>query len=101
MIGYLNRLPILLLGSSGRTWILALIRFSRFALKTRNHMGFKGLAITLKVMSTMVIKAVAKKPIDSNSLGMRVASSGGGLPTLIPSVHRKAIRRGNVSVIKF
>lgn len=101
MIGYLNRLPILLLGSSGRTWILALIRFSRFALKTRKHMGFKGLAITLKVMSTMVIKAIAKRPIDGNSLGMRVASSGGGLPTLIPSVHRKAIRRGNVQVIKF
>jgi len=64
-------------------------------------MGFKGLAITLKVMSTMVIKAIALKPIDGNSLGMRVASSGGGLPKLIPSVHRRAIRRGDVRVIRF
>jgi hypothetical protein len=52
-------------------------------------------------MSTMVIKAIAKRPISGTSLGMRVASSGGGLPKLIPSVHRKAIQRGNVQVIRF
>jgi hypothetical protein len=103
MIGYLNRLPILLLGSSGRSWILALIRFSRFALKTRSHEGIRGLAILLKTCHTMLIKSKAGRPIKGtqSSLGRRVGSTGRGLPRVIPMNHRKAILRGNDKVFQF
>jgi hypothetical protein len=103
MIGYLNRLPILLLGSSGRSWILALIRFSRVALYTRSHEGTKGLAILLKTCHTMLIKSKAGRPIvgTQSSLGRRVGSTGRGLPRLIPSIHRKMILRGDPRVFQF
>jgi hypothetical protein len=103
MIGYLNRLPILLLGSSGRSWILALIRFSRVALKTRSHEGTKGLAILLKTCHTMLIKAKAGRPIigTQTALGRRVGSTGRGLPRLIPMAHRKMILRGDSRVFIF
>jgi len=103
MIGYLNRLPILLLGSSGRSWILAIIRFSRIAFKTSSHEGIRGLAILLKTCHTMMIKSKAGRPIvgTQSSLGRRVGSTGRGLPRLIPSVHRKMILRGNNKVFIF
>jgi len=103
MIGYLNRLPILLLGSSGRSWILALITFARFALKTSSHEGIKGLAILLKTCHTMLIKSKAGRPIvgTQTSLGRRVGATGRGLPRLIPSVHRKMILRGDNRVFVF
>jgi hypothetical protein len=103
MIGYLNRLPILLLGSSGRSWILALIRFSRIALKTRSHEGTKGLAILLKTCHTMLVKSKAGRPIKGTqtALGRRVGSTGRGLPRLIPMVHRKMILRGDSRVFVF
>lgn len=103
MIGYLNRLPIVLLGRSGRSWILGLVSFVRFVLKTKSHMGLRGLSITLKVAHTLLVKAVARgKPVRAMSdLGHRVATTGRGIPTLIPVIHRKAISRGNKSVIRF
>jgi hypothetical protein len=103
MIGYLNRLPILLLGSSGRSWILALVRFSRVALRTSSHEGIKGLALLLKTCHTMLIKSKAGSPIigTQTSLGRRVGTTGRGLPRLIPSVHRKMILRGNNKVFIF
>jgi hypothetical protein len=103
MIGYLNRLPILLLGSSGRSWILAIITFSRIALKTSSHEGIKGLAILLKTCHTMLIKAKAGRPIvgTQTALGRRVGSTGRGLPRIIPSVHRKMILRGDNRVFIF
>jgi hypothetical protein len=103
MIGYLNRLPILLLGKSGRTWILGLLAFARFALRMLRNSGSKGLAIYLKTCHTLLVKSVAGSPIKgvASSLGHRVAVTSGGLPTMIPSVHRKAIRRGDTNVIRF
>jgi hypothetical protein len=99
MIGYLNRLPILLLGSSGRSWILALIRFSRVALKVSSHEGTRGLAILLKTCHTLLVKSKAGRPVlgTQSSLGRRVGSTGRGLPRLIPINHRKAITRGSNS----
>jgi len=103
MMGYLNRLPILLLGGSGRSWILALIRFSRFVFNTRSHEGIKGVAILLKTCHIMLIKSKAGRPIRGTqpSLGRRVGATGRGLPRMIPSIHRKAILRGNNAVFQF
>jgi len=103
MIGYLNRLPILLLGSSGRSWILGIVRFTRVALNTHSHEGSKGLAILLKTCHTLLIKSKAGRPIhgSQSSLGRRVGVTGRGLPRIIPMVHRKAISRGNSKVFVF
>jgi len=103
MIGYLNRVPILLLGRSGRTWILASFAFAKFAFALRRHSGFKGLAVYLKVATTLLLKAVAGAPIKgvASSLGHRVAVTRSGLPKMIPQVHRKQILRGDGPTIRF
>jgi len=102
MMGYLNRVPILLLGRTGRTWCLAAFAFAKFALRLRRQSGFKGLAIYLKVSATCLIKAVAGSPIKgvASSLGHRVAVTKSGLPKLIPQVQRKMILAGDGRAIR-
>lgn len=101
MIGYLNRLAIIVLGSSGTTWILAFVAFARYCFSVKKHQGLKGLAITLKVSHTILVKHCAGAPIKgvASSLGHRVRTSG-GLPFCIPKVHRREITRGSGNYIK-
>lgn len=102
MVGYLNRLPILLLGRSGRTWIFGILHFAKFALSVRGQQGTKGLAILLKSSHVALMKAAAGDRLENSwSLGAPVALTGSGYPRLIPSIHRKEIRRGNATVIRF
>lgn len=102
-IGYLNRIPIVLLGKSGRTWVLAVVSFVKFVAHTRKHRGFKGLALYLKVSHTVLIKAVAGTPIRGvfSSLGTCVSVTSSGYPRVIPSAHRKAILNGDMRVVRF
>lgn len=98
MIGYLNRVPILLLGKSGRTHILGFVAFARFALRLKAISGFKGLAITLKVSHTILVKRLAGAKIKgvASSLGHRVAMTRSGLPKWFPKGIRKAILKGDL-----
>lgn len=103
MMGYINNMTLILLGKNGRTWALGTVAFCKFALHLKSKSGLKGLAVYLKVSSTCLIKYVAGAPIKgvASSLGSRVGLTGSGIPTMIPSNHRKAIRRGDHRVTKF
>lgn len=103
LMGYLSRLPLVLLGHTGRTWVLGTIAFAKFALKLKSHSGFKGLAITLKVAHTLIVKSVAGQPIKdvASSLGHRVGTDSHGIPRFIPLVHRRLIHRGDGKIIQF
>jgi len=102
-IGYLNRVPIVLLGKSGRTWVLAVISFVKFIVHMRKHRGLKGLALYLKVSHTVFIKAVAGTPIKGvfSALGTCVSVTNSGYPRVIPSAHRIALARGDMRVVRF
>jgi len=82
MVGYLNRIPIILLGRSGRAYVLGSLAFAKFVLNTRKHSGLKGLAIVLKVSHTALVKKVAGQPLrgTASSLGHRVGLTRSGLP---------------------
>lgn len=97
MMGYLNRIPIILLGRSGRTWVLGSLAFARFALTLKRHSGLKGLAIVLKISHTAVVKAVAGAKLQgtAGSLGHRVGLTRSGLPSWLPKAVRKAILKGD------
>lgn len=103
MIGYLNRVPIVLLGKSSRTYILAIIAFARFAQPMVRNQGFKGFAVYSKACQTLLIKSVAGSPIKSvfEAFKVNVSITRDGLPKLIPKNHRIRIRRGDVHIIRF
>jgi len=83
-MNYFNRVIIVLLGKSGRTWILGSLAFARFCINLRKHSGLKGLAIVLKVSATALIKCVAGSPLkNSLALGHRVAFTNSGLLLVI------------------
>jgi hypothetical protein len=102
MMGYLNRVPILLLGRSGRTWVLGSFAFARFALRLKSKSGFKGLAITLKVSHTLLVKKLAGSPIKgvASSLGHRVGITRSGLPRWFPKGVRVQILKGDLRVAR-
>lgn len=102
-IGYLNQVPIILFGRSGRTWILYIVDFARFARKVKRHQGYKGLAIVLKVANVALMRFGGGQPLpNSFALGpVRVSFSGRGLPTFLPRQARKELRRGNARVLRF
>jgi hypothetical protein len=101
-MNYFNRVILVLLGKSGRTWILGSLAFARFCINLRRHSGLKGLAIVLKVSATALMKCVAGSPIkNSLALGHRVAFTNSGLPKWIPRIHRKYILRGDAPTIRF
>lgn len=103
MIGYLNRVPIVLLGKSSRTYILAIIAFARVARPMVRNQGFKGFAVYSKACQTLLIKSVAGSPIKSvfEAFKVNVSITRDGLPKLIPKNHRIRIRRGDVNIIRF
>jgi len=102
-IGYLNQVPIVLFGRSGRTWILYIVDFTRFARKVKRHQGYKGLAIVLKVANVALMRFGGGQPLpNSFALGAaRVSFSGRGLPAFLPRQARKELRRGNTRVLRF
>jgi len=102
MVGYLNRIPIILLGRSGRAYVLGSLAFAKFVLNTRKHSGLKGLAIVLKVSHTALVKKVAGQPLrgTASSLGHRVGLTRSGLPRWFPKGVRKAILRGDTRMVQ-
>lgn len=102
-IGYFNQVPIVLLGKNGRTWVLGSVAFAKYCISLKSHSGLKGLAISLKVSSTVIIKWRAGSPIKgtAGSLGHRIGLTRSGLPKWVPSAHRKAMLKGDLRVVRF
>jgi hypothetical protein len=82
MINYFNRIVIILLGRSNKSYILAIVALGRFVLHTKSKQGLKGLAITLKISNTAIIKCIAGERIKNSysSLGHCVGLTRSGLP---------------------
>lgn len=102
-IGYLNQIPIILFGRSGRTWILYIVDFVRFARKVKGHQGYKGLAVILKIANVALMRFGGSDPlINAFALSAhRVSLSRRGIPNFLPRQARKELRRGNSRVLRF
>jgi hypothetical protein len=78
--------------------IIVYLRFCHNLIKTG---GPRLLVIYLKACFVLTQQSIGgHKARDSFPLGCGVARSRGGLPRLIPSLHRERIRNGDKSVIK-
>jgi len=100
-MGYFNRVPYALLGGNSRTWVLASFAFAKFVQRLSRSSGTRGLAMYLKTCQILLMKYVSGDKVpNSRTYGVAVAMSG-RIPSLIPKDHRKEIRRGNRSVIRF
>ena len=102
LVGALIRVSRLWLGDVNRSWILSIISFGRFCVRLRAHRGSKGLAIYLKTCSILLMKLAAGERVkDLSPYGCRVACTGGGVPRIIPKVHRRALLSADPRFLRF
>jgi len=100
----LNKVPLVVAGKRGTTWFLALVSFARRSNQIRNSSGLSGLAAYLKTCKLMLMQALAdpSRKVAGQLLGKHaVAKTRGGIPRIIPKVHRKYIRKGDAMYIQF
>jgi len=63
--------------------------------------SIKQLSLYLKVSTLCLQKFVANEPIkDLTPLGIRISITGGGLPRIIPALHRARIRKGEHKIVR-
>ena len=102
LIGFLVKVSSVMVGKMSRTWVLAIVSFSRFCIKTIRRSGPKGLALYLKACSILLMKYCAKQDLkDLTPLKMRVSRTKSGIPRIVVPNHRKRIRNGDTSIIRF
>jgi hypothetical protein len=104
MVKALNKVPLVVAGKRSTTWSLALVAFARRSNQIQAKQGLSGLAKYLKVCKLMLMQSLAmptRKLSGQVIGGHAVAKTKGGLPRIIPVVHRKAIRRGDALYIQF
>lgn len=92
----------MIVGSHSLSWVKAVASYSWFVKRMYQSRGSQGLAIFLKAANLMLIRSVAGRKLENSRLaGGAVSSTSGGLPRVIIPAHRKRIRGGDKSVIRF
>jgi hypothetical protein len=86
--------------SSGR--MRALVHISRQFYKLASNRGVKGLTLYLKTCAVCLQQSIGEHIVPDPALVSKVRCSrtGTGLPRIIPSLHRRAIRAGDVHIIR-
>lgn len=102
LIGFLIKVSQLLLGKMSRSWVLAILSFSRDCMRLRRLSGTKGLALYLKACSVLLMKYCARQELkDLTPLKMRVSRTKSGIPRIVVPNHRERIRKNDIVVIRF
>jgi hypothetical protein len=104
MIKALKEVPLVVAGKRATTWYLALVAFSRRCNQIQAKQGLPGLVKYLKTCKLLLMQSLAmpSRKLSGQIVGKHAISlTGGGLPRLIPIVHRKAIRKGDTMYIQF
>jgi len=82
--------------------VKVIISFCNFCFKYIQVSGLTGLIIYLKACHVLLQQASGRHRIKNMSpLGIRFARSKGGLPKVIPALHRRRILRGEFLILKF
>jgi len=88
-------------GRPTKASIKAIIVWLRFVNELHNKMGKPGVVKYTKACSIMLQQSLGGYVIpDIGELGIRVRRTNSGLPKVIPSIYRKAIRNGDPYVIR-
>jgi len=102
MVAHILRMIPSLGGQITPNWARITIRFLKQLNLIKRANGTKGVVLYLKTCSVLLQQVCAGYKIsDIGPLGFRVGRSNSGLPSIIPSYHRKLITRGNTLVIKY
>lgn len=102
MVSIILKLLIPLGGRLTPSWVRVTVKMmSQFNLIARKQ-GLQGLIKTLKVCSVLLQQSLSGHILhDITPLGMRVGRTRGGIPRLIPMIHRRFIKQGNTLVIRY
>jgi len=92
-LGYLNRVPLVLLGKLRSTDCLATLAFAKVVLALWRSSGGRGLAMYLKVCQIALMNNLSGRKLHVSAFSPRVALTTSGLPRVIPRVHRRVIAR--------
>jgi len=101
LVGFLIKSSRLLLGKMSRSWVLAILSFSRDCIRLRRLSGSKGLALYLKTCSVLLMKYCARQELkDLSPLKSRVSRTKSGIPRIVVPYHRECIRKNDRTVIR-
>lgn len=102
LINWFNRINYMILGKNtpSITRVVFVLLRGYYRLYRRN--GMKFLVLTLKTQHVQLMQAMAGNPVLDSALiaKVRVSKSGSGYPRVIPRIHRKMIKAGNVNLAK-
>jgi hypothetical protein len=102
LVGLLERVVPLIVGSSSSSWVKASVMFSRFVVALVQKQGQRGAALYLKGSTLVLMRAISGERLaNPRDSGAAVSVSHGGLPRFIPVSHRARIAGGDVAVIRF
>jgi hypothetical protein len=88
-------------GSMSLSWVKVAKAYGRTLWTLWKGQGTPGVVKYLKACSVLLQQAIGgHKLYDCGQLGPRVSRTKSGLPRIIPLLHRKEIRNGNVKVIR-
>lgn len=100
-MGYLLRVPYVLLGVNGRSWTLGVLSFAKFVYKLHKRSGSTFTGKYLKTCQILVMKYLAGEKVPNPRMYKIAIAMRGGLPSMIPKAHRKMIRQGDRRVCSF
>jgi len=101
LVGFLIKSSRLLLGKMSRSWVLAILHFSRDCIRLRRLSGSKGLALYLKACSVLLMKYCARQELkDLGPLKARVSRTKSGIPRIVVPYYRECIRKNDRMVIR-
>jgi len=101
LVHILRMLPVLGVRVSSN-WVRIVRFFLKEIKKMHNNGGAPQVVKYLKACSVLLQQSISGYIIsDPGALGIRVSRTISGLPKIIPSVHRKMIRKGDQKIIRF
>lgn len=102
MVNHILRMLIPIGIAVNTSWVKVIICYLSFCNKLRRQAGMKMLVIYLKAASVSLQQATGGMRLkDMSPLGTRFSRTRTGIPGIIPSLHRSAIRRGSKIHIRF
>jgi len=100
LVGRLNRFAFLIMGKISHTSAGGILHFARWSVRVVRNQGNPGYAVYLKACLVLLQNAVVGRKMHGRELGVAVSVTGTGFPRVIPAIHRRAIRRGDLSIFR-
>lgn len=100
LLTYLLAAVRVAVGQMSKGFVRPAITYAYWCFRTARHQGIKGLVITLKALNTSLAQSIARD-LKHFPPHPRVKRGRLGLPTLIPSLHRERIAKGDTTIIRY